>query len=424
MGSFGDFLFEPPSTKVKNVYYQLSLHIIFFNTFHVTCALIQTFFTRMLNRRTIRIKIMQSLFAFDQCKEANHLLSLDLLEERFSPNLNSMEVQDKELLRQQKKIAFQQFDKKFKGIEKPNEKQVEVDKSITKAVGEAMELFEKQVKKDQLYLGKNIISEIQKLTETYHNTLGLIITFAEVASGEKKSVHATFLNQPIVQALVGNEELKKELLRSAGWNNHLTQVRDWFREIVKEDKEYQKFIEEKTHDFDSQKAFLKHLLRKVILANNSINDHFEEQDIRWAEDKDIIKSLSEKTIKSFDGHKIDLQKVSLDWADDKLFIEKLFKETIGLNAQHKELISQNTKNWEVDRLPLTDRVILEMAIAEMVNFPSIPVKVTINEYIELAKEYSTPKSRQFINGILDVISKKMKESGMMKKSGRGLIDNK
>jgi transcription antitermination protein NusB len=395
-----------------------------FTSINVTCPLIQTFFTRMLNRRTIRIKIMQSLFAFDQCKEANHLLSLDLLEERFSPDLNSMEVQDKELLRQQKKIAFQQFDKKFKGIEKPNEKSVEVDKSIIKAVAEAMELFEKQVKKDQLYLGKNIISEIQKLTETYHNTLGLIIAFAEVASGEKKSVHANFLSQPIVQALVGNEELKKELLRSAGWNNRITQVRDWFREIIKEDKEYQKFIEEKTHDVDSQKSFLKHLLRKVILANNAINDHFEEQDIRWAEDKDIIKSLSEKTIKSFDGHKIDLQKVSLDWEDDRLFIERLFKYTIELDPQHKELISQNTKNWEVDRLPLTDRVILEMAIAEMVNFPSIPVKVTINEYIELAKEYSTPKSRQFINGILDVISKKMKDSGAMKKSGRGLIDNK
>lgn len=373
----------------------------------------------MLNRRTIRIKIMQSLFAFDQCKEANHLLSLDLLEERFSPDLNSMEVQDKEFLRKQKKLAFQEFDKKFKGIEKPIE-----DKSIAKAVAEAMELFEKQVKKDQNFLGRNIISEIQKLTETYHNTLGLIIAFAEVASGEKKSVHANFLSQPIVKALIENEELKKELLRSAGWNNQLTQVRDWFREIVKEDKEYQKFIEEKTHDVESQKAFLKYLLRKVILANNAINDHFEEQDIRWAEDKDIIKSLSEKTIKSFDGHKIDLQKVSLDWEDDKLFIEKLFKTTIELDPHRKELISQNTKNWEVDRLPLTDRVILEMAIAEMVNFPSIPVKVTINEYIELAKEYSTPKSRQFINGILDVISKKMKDSGAMKKSGRGLIDNK
>jgi transcription antitermination protein NusB len=375
----------------------------------------------MLNRRTIRIKIMQSLFAFDQCKEANHLLALDLIEERFTPNLNSMEVQDKEFLRKQKKLALQQFEKKFKGQEIAEKSE---DKSITQAVDEAMDLFEKQVKKDQNFLGKNIILEIQKLTETYHSTLGLIIAFAEVAGAEKKPNHAHFISQPIVQALIENEELKKELLRSAGWNNQITQVRDWFREIVKEDKEYQKFIETKTHETDAQKTFLKYVLRKLILYNNAINDHFEEQDIRWAEDKDIIKSLSEKTIKSFDGTKIDLQKVSLDWEDDKVFIEKLFKTTIELEPQHKDLIAKNTKNWEVDRLPLTDRVIIEMAIAEMINFPNIPVKVTINEYIELAKEYSTPKSRQFINGILDVISKKMKDSGAMKKSGRGLIDNK
>jgi len=214
------------------------------------------------------------------------------------------------------------------------------------------------------------------------------------------------------------------LLRSAGWSNKITLVRDWFREILKEDKEYQKFIESKSQELDSQKVFLKYFLRKVILGSNTINDYFEEQDIRWAEDKDIIKSLAEKTIKSFDGQKVELQKVSLDWEDDKLFIDRLFKNTIELDESYKELIAQNTKNWEVDRLPLTDRVILEMALAEMVNFPNIPVKVTINEYIELAKEYSTPKSRQFINGILDVISKKMKESGAMKKSGRGLIDNK
>ena len=88
------------------------------------------------------------------------------------------------------------------------------------------------------------------------------------------------------------------------------------------------------------------------------------------------------------------------------------------------LIASHTKNWEVDRLPLTDRVILHMALSEMIQFSSIPVKVTINEYIELAKEYSTPKSRQFINGILDVMSKELTGTGKIKKSGRGLIDNK
>ncbi|HMR58805.1 MAG TPA: transcription antitermination factor NusB [Cyclobacteriaceae bacterium] len=129
-------------------------------------------------------------------------------------------------------------------------------------------------------------------------------------------------------------------------------------------------------------------------------------------------------MKSFEGGEITLQKLSLDWDDDKLFITKLFANTINLDEKYKQLIAQNTRNWEVDRLPLTDRVILEMALAEMVTFPNIPVKVTINEYIELTKEYSTPKSRQFINGILDVMSKSMKDSGAIKKSGRGLIDNK
>ncbi len=160
------------------------------------------------------------------------------------------------------------------------------------------------------------------------------------------------------------------------------------------------------------------------MGAGAINDYFEEQNIRWAEDKDIIKSMVDKTIKSFVDGKTTLQKVSLNWDEDREFTEKLFNNTITLGAEYKDLIAKNTRNWEVDRLPLTDRVILEMAIAEMIHFPNIPVKVTINEYIELTKEYSTPKSRQFINGILDVISKSMRDSGAMKKSGRGLLDNK
>ena len=132
------------------------------------------------------------------------------------------------------------------------------------------------------------------------------------------------------------------------------------------------------------------------------------------------------TIKSFDETtgKIELQKLTLDWEDDKDFMHRLFEATISLDPEHKQLIAKNTRNWEVDRLPLTDLIIIEMAMAELITFPGIPVKVSINEYIELAKEYSTPKSRQFINGILDVISKELKSSGALKKSGRGLIDNK
>lgn len=375
----------------------------------------------MLNRRTLRIKIMQSLFAFEQCKEANLQLSFDLIDERFLPDLNSMEVQDKELLKKQKKEAHQLFQKKFKGTEAEES----TEKKVNKVVQEALDQYHKQVKKDQTFLSKNIILEIEKLTSLYHRVLSLLTTFAELAAAEKKVNHGNFVNHMWVKAIESNDELKKALLKSdSGWQKNMDSVRSWFRDVIKEDDQYQEFIASKRLDEETQKTLIRHLVRKLILGTGPINDFFEEQDIRWSEDKDIVKSLVDKSLKSYADGKIELQKLSLDWEDDKLFIDKLFKSTVDLEPEHKQLIARNTKNWEVDRLALTDRVILEMAIAEMINFPNIPVKVTINEYIELTKEYSTPKSKQFINGILDVISKAMKESGAIKKSGRGLLDNK
>lgn len=374
----------------------------------------------MLNRRTIRIKIMQNLFAYAQCKDADLLLAHDLIEERFQPDLNSMEVQDKELLRKKKKQALQLFDKQMSGAATTTE-----DQTIEKAISDATELYQKSIKKDQVFLGKNILLEMEKLSSTYHSVIALMMAFADLAAAEKKGGHANFANHLWIKSWRQNDELKKAILKeNAGWDNKMDYVRSWFRERLKEDAAYQEFAAEKNPSEESQKNFIKHLARKIILGPGAINDYFEEQNIRWAEDRDIIKSMIDKTIKSFVDGATTLQKVSLNWEEDRDFTEKLFNNAIQLAPQYKELIAKNTRNWEVDRLPLTDRVILEMAIAEMIHFPNIPVKVTINEYIELTKEYSTPKSRQFINGILDVISKSMKESGAVKKSGRGLIDNK
>jgi N utilization substance protein B len=374
----------------------------------------------MLNRRTIRIKIMQNLFAYAQCKDADLLLAHDLIEERFQPDLNSMEVQDKEQLRKKRKQALQIFDRKMSGASSAIE-----DKTIEKAVVEASDLYEKSIKKDQVFLGKNILLEMEKLSGTYHSVIALMIAFADLAASEKKSGHSNFANHVWIKSWRENDDLKKSILKeNAGWESKMDHVRSWFREKVKEDATYKEFISEKDPGEESQKNFIKHLARKIILGPGAINDYFEEQNIRWAEDKDIIKSMVDKTIKSFADGKTTMQKVSLNWDEDREFTEKLFNNSIHLDAKYKDLIAKNTRNWEVDRLPLTDRVVLEMAIAEMIHFPNIPVKVTINEYIELTKEYSTPKSRQFINGILDVIAKSMKESGAVKKSGRGLLDNK
>lgn len=377
----------------------------------------------MLNRRTLRIKIMQSLFAYEQCKEADYQLAFEHIESRFQPDLNSMEVQDKELLARQKKATKQFFDKRFKKPETPDHD----EKIINVVAKEALDLYTKAVKKDFLYFSKNTVTEVEKLTEIYYSVLGLIPALAEVAATDKKIKHDNFFNNRFVKAIANNTELTKELLKTnAGWQTRQDKVRGWFRDVLKADDTYMKFMDIRKPDEESEKAMVKHIARKLILASGPISDYLEEENIRWAEDKDIIKGLVDKTIKSFNTTtgKIELQKLSLDWEDDIEFIKTLFANTVNLEPAYKELISKNTKNWEVDRLPLTDRVVLEMAIAELISFPGIPVKVSINEYIELTKEYSTPNSRQFINGILDVIAKELKNSGAVKKSGRGLIDNK
>jgi N utilization substance protein B len=336
-----------------------------------------------------------------------------------------MEVQDKKALAKQKKDALKVFEKAFANGEKSVEHE---DAAIQKAVNDALVFYKKSEKRDFDFFRKGLVLESEKIYDHYISVLTLAVSLAEAAEADKKINHSNFLKNTWIKALSKSDELKKESLKHGiHWSKNFDQVRQWLKDVVKQDSEYMNYLDKKSPSIDDQKKLMNHLFRKIILGKTSINDFFEEEVLYWAEDHDIVKGMVEKTIKSFDpedNKSIHLHVLSLNWEDDRDFIERLFTEGSNLSSQHKELISKNTRNWEVERLALTDRIILEMAIAELITFPNIPVKVTMNEYIELAKNYSTPKSRQFINGILDVISKELKATGNMKKSGRGLIDNK
>jgi transcription antitermination protein NusB len=379
----------------------------------------------MLNRRSLRIKVMQSLFALQQCKDASYELSLEQIVDTFAPDLNSMEVQDKPQLTLAKKLAVKTFEKAFAENEFPVDHE---DPKIKKAVNAAFQYYQAQVKKDNDFFRKNLVSDVEKIYDQYISTLSLVAAFGELAEADKKVSHKNFVANAWVKAFQNSEQLRKEALKlGRHWQDKSDKVRLWFRDVVRQDNEYLSYLDRKNPTTEDQRKFISHLFKKVIFGKTVINDFFEEEVLRWAEDKDIIKALVEKTIKSFDPEtdkNITLHTLSLNWDEDKEFIEILFKTATSLPENHKALIANNTRNWEVERLPLTDRIILEMAIAELISFPNIPVKVTINEFIELAKNYSTPKSRQFVNGILDVIAKELKDSGEIKKSGRGLIDNK
>ncbi len=157
----------------------------------------------------------------------------------------------------------------------------------------------------------------------------------------------------------------------------------------------------------------------------SFGDYFDQNDLRWNENKPIIRSMVLKTLKHFDFENLlELQPLSHNEDEDFEYLETLFSETMRRDYELEMIISKRAKNWDASRMAMTDLVILKMALAEMMTFPSIPIKVTINEYIEISKNYSTPRSKQFVNGILDVLANELSSEGIIKKSGRGLIDNK
>ncbi len=140
----------------------------------------------------------------------------------------------------------------------------------------------------------------------------------------------------------------------------------------------------------------------------------------------MVKNLVVKTVKMLDeaaDEELVLMSLSANWTEDKEFAESLYQQTLADDDKYEKLIADSSQNWDVERVALTDKILLKMALCEMHLFRAIPVKVTINEYIEISKLYSTPKSKQFVNGILDKLAQDLTASGDIRKSGRGLLDN-
>jgi N utilization substance protein B len=221
-------------------------------------------------------------------------------------------------------------------------------------------------------------------------------------------------------------ELLRKLLSSVqvpSWKENKDRISQWYKEIKSHKGLAQEFDQE-TSGPDVGLKKLRYIFKSILWKSESFQNFFEEYDRGWVENKDIIKSLVNKTLKSITDKDAVLAPLSYQWEDDKQFFADIFDTTLKQELWSEQLIAESAKNWDKDRIAQVDMILLKMALSEMRNFPSIPVKVTINEYIEMSKKYSTPKSKNFINGLLDVLANDLMASGTIKKSGRGLIDNK
>ncbi len=196
-------------------------------------------------------------------------------------------------------------------------------------------------------------------------------------------------------------------------------------QLLKRTPEYEAYLQQEDRSIQAEKDIIRFVFRSIILKNPAIEQIFEEKFINWPVDKEVLKAMIAKTFKNFsseDPAKNQLTELSLNWGDDREFMTELFRLTLTYTEEYQSLISGKTKNWESERVALIDTLLMRMAICEMLNFSSIPVKVTINEYLEISKEFSTAKSNFFINGILDKVLIDLKESGRIRKFGRGLIE--
>lgn len=313
----------------------------------------------MLNRRHIRIKVMQSIYAMHQHESDD--------------------------LGKQEKFLFQSID------------------SI----------------QDLYLLMLSALLEIRNKEEEYLD----LASKKHLATKEERNPNKKFISNQVLQLLSNSESL----LRAIEENN----ITNWKRnddvilfllEAVKESEVYKNYMSKPLGSFNDEKFFVSDLFSDVIAPNEKLYDYLEDYKLTWLDDLPLVNTFILKQLKALKSND-DFIKINALYKDedDKDFVKDLFRKTVLNEIELSKEYIDKTPNWDADRIAEIDTIILKMAICELLKFPSIPVKVTINEYLEIAKEYSTPKSSIFINGILDNLVKDFTNNKKLIKTGRGLL---
>lgn len=285
---------------------------------------------------------------------------------------------------------------------------------------------------------KVLFKSVEEVNEMYIWTLNLLDEVAEYVVIDAESRAAKYLptekdrmlttklnSNTFIESLRQNRDYL-ELVKKykVSWDFDPEIVRSVFAKL-KDSDTYLEYLQQEDRSIAAEKDIIKYIFKKIILKSVDIEQVFEEKFINWPVDKEVLKAMIAKTFKNFSSENPTQNKLAdltPNWDEDSEFISNLFKTTIRYADEYHKMIAEKTKNWEADRIALMDTILMRMAISEMLNFPSIPVKVTINEYIELSKTFSTLKSNTFINGILDKILADLTKQGRIHKSGRGLKD--
>ncbi len=306
---------------------------------------------------------------------------------------------------------------------------------------QALYAFFQTGEKDLPAAEKQLIRNIDRIEELYIWQLSFLVelfTFFRHRADEAKQKYlptdedlhpsTRFIDNRIIALVENNQDFQAQCQRfKINWADEREMFRKLYNDI-RAGEPYQKYMHDSKTSFGDDRNILIKLIRNHFFPSEMLQSFFEEKNIHWADDFDVAMLMVMKTFKIinpeqepstplpsfYESEEVELQ--------DKEYARELMRKAIIHSSAYDEIIAEKAKNWELERIAMLDVILLKMAIAELLQFPSIPVKVTINEYIDISKQYSTPKSKMFINGILDKLTIEFKKENKIKKTGRGLIE--
>ncbi|WP_413512669.1 transcription antitermination factor NusB [Myroides odoratus] len=244
-----------------------------------------------------------------------------------------------------------------------------------------------------------------------------------LATREERNPNKKFIENQVLVLLSDSASINNKVDERSMvyWqrNDHYIQL---VLDEIKASQVYQDYMKSTTRSFQEDKDFIVELYTEIIAPNERIYDFLEDTKLTWVDDLPVINTLIQKQLKQLKNTEqaFFVPKVFKD-SEDQEFAMNLYRRTVLNSAEFAKEYEGKTPNWDIERIAAIDVIVLKMAICEMLRFSSIPIKVTINEYLEIVKEYSTPKSSIFINGILDTISKELESQDRLNKIGKGLL---
>jgi len=286
---------------------------------------------------------------------------------------------------------------------------------------------------------KELFFSIGKFYDLYHKMLYVIVELRryaenkiEIARNKKAPTYedlhpnTKFIENQVIRQVEENEELKRYVnSKKLGWSQKKDFLKDLYSRLVESDL-FRQYMDNPDRSYEEDKTMVIQIYSHFLADYDLLYQQIEEQSIYWNDEVDQIISMIIKTLKYL---KADQKTGKLIFPlfkkeEDKDFARKLLQKTIMRYQEFDDLIKENSENWDLERIAVMDILIMKMAITEMIEFPSIPTKVTLDEYIEISKFYSTDKSNIFINGILDKVITQLKAENRIQKQGRGLIGEK